>query len=139
MWGYYASDVNAAGSFSVTVAGSGIFGVHLREYAGVRATAPLGPTHTAYSTGALPDSGAITTTTAGTLYIAAQTHIDQLTTTVGAGWDHFVLSTDDQTSYQAFSTEDMIGVPPGTYDGTFGLSSADLDGWAVGIATFLPQ
>lgn len=134
VYGYYALNVSSSGTFTVEVVGSQLQGIHIREYSGLSATNSLDQTSTGAGIGAAVDSGPITTFQNGELYIAAQSHCSNETTSAGAGWTHHVVTTDDNNNYQALSTEDRIGPPGGIYDGTFNLSASDA--WLAGIASF---
>ncbi len=134
VYGYYALNVASSGAFTVTVHGTSIQSAAIREYSGVIAVGAFDQTNPGIGNSALGDSGPITTAKNGELYIAAQTHCSTLTTSSGAGWGNFILTTDDNGGSQALSTEDRIGPTMGTYNGTFGFSA--IDNWAVGIASF---
>jgi hypothetical protein len=132
IWGFFAANVSSTGTFTITAHGSRTWGIHLREYSGARV---LDQTSTAMGSGALGDSGPVTVTQPSSLLIATQTHCDMLTTGGGAGWTNYVDSTEDQ-AFQAFSTEDLIDPPLGTYNGTFTFTPPDSMSWDVGVATF---
>jgi hypothetical protein len=133
---YYAMNVNSSGTFTITIQGTGIYAYHIREYSGVATSSALDQSNSATGSSTAINSGNITTSTNGQLYIAVQTHGNTTTTTAGAGWGNHVVTTEDNGGYQALSTEDKIGVAAGTHAGTFTLAGSGT--WAAIVASFRP-
>lgn len=131
---FYAKNILASGTFTVSYAGGGTISIH--EYSGLDLSNPLDQQNSNNGSSTTPDSGNVTTGTDGELFFALAWSIQN-----GDSWaanNGFTLRENetDNNTYERHATADKIGNAQ-TTSGNFTVSSSD--SWLVLIATFKPS
>lgn len=130
---YYAKNISSSGTFTVSYAGGGT--ISILEYSGADTTAPLDLTSGGTGNSTTPDSGSVTTTGNGKLFIgAAWSNRD------GDAWaanNGFTLrqSETNNSFRERLAVADKVGNAQ-TTSARFTVTSSDT--WAAVVATFKP-
>jgi hypothetical protein len=131
---YYAENI-AGGSNVVTVSrpqSVGALRVAILEYSGVALTASLDQTAGAEGSSAMPDSGAVTSTSDGQLVIGVVATANEETFTAGGGY--VINETVPASPYTQLIVEDQTQAAANSVSAGATLSSSN--DWAAVVATF---